>query len=125
MVTTGRAVRDYTSSPEHVHPLGRLVPSLGGGVLPLVPVGARRTIRGCQAYVKPVLCTPAHSSGLRRRGGGGAEEASQSSHRSLFGAGVRVEVFGGGFKVGVAEEFLDGPDVNSITDEMGGEGVAQ
>ncbi len=58
----------------------------------------------------------------------GDPRRSQSEYRidsCLFSAGVGVEVAGGGFKVGAAEEFLDGADVNSVADEIGCEGVAE
>jgi len=34
-------------------------------------------------------------------------------------------VVGGGFQVGVAEELLDGADIHSVANEMGGKGVPQ
>lgn len=39
-----------------------------------------------------------------------------------FGADVGVDLGGG--DVGVAEHFLDGPEVGAVVQEMGGEGVA-
>ncbi len=36
-----------------------------------------------------------------------------------------MQVAGGGFEVGVAWEFLDGADVNSVADEVSSEGVAK
>jgi len=54
-----------------------------------------------------------------------AERLRQPPHRRLLGPRVRVQVAGGGLEVGVAEEFLHGPDVHAGTDEVGGEGVAE
>jgi hypothetical protein len=36
-----------------------------------------------------------------------------------------VEVLGGGLKVGMAEEFLDGADVDAVVDQMRWTGVAK
>ena len=54
-----------------------------------------------------------------------AGQAGNQPNRGLLRAGVGVEIVGGGFEVGVAEEFLDRADIHSVADEVGGEGVAQ
>ena len=51
-------------------------------------------------------------------------ESTRLQHRGLLGAHVGVEVAGGGLEIGVAQEFLDGADVHSLADQLGGKGVA-
>jgi len=53
-----------------------------------------------------------------------ASQAGDQGDGGFFGAGVGVEVVGGGLEVGVAEELLDGAHVHSVAHEVGGEGVS-
>jgi len=55
-----------------------------------------------------------------RSGTGRAGETGDEGDGGFLGAGVGVEVVGGGFEVGVAEEFLDGADIHAVLDEAGG-----
>jgi len=64
-------------------------------------------------------------SGLGLRGFGRTEQACDLVDRGVLGARVGVQVLGCGLEVGVAEEFLDGADVDAIAENVGRKGVAQ
>ena len=49
--------------------------------------------------------------GFSGQGRGGAYQPGELQHGGLLRAGVGVQIFGGGFEVGVTQQFLDGADV--------------
>jgi hypothetical protein len=59
----------------------------------------------------------------RLRGGVGVQGVGGAQHAPAAGA-EDMDVPHGGREVAVAEEILDGPDVEAVLDQVGGKGVA-